>query len=241
MDPKLISVSDLIKSSWNLYAKNIKILLLPISLLIPPYLLLYLFEYLTFPGQNLIVLILVALSIFMNLWISVFFIEMINKICENQAMNLNELFQSSMEKIASYFWVAILVGLITFAGLILLIIPGLIFAIWYAFAEYIVVLENKKGLKALLASKELVKGRWGATFWRLILPALLFYVAGIAIALVLTLTIGLGNVDFTSLNENLMFNASSTFVFIILSPLFTAYGIILYNSLKETKIISPKQ
>ena len=237
MELKLITLSDLIKNSWSLYINNIKIMLLPIGITIPPYILLYLSDFFSFPGQTIISLLILASAVFINLWISILLIELVDKILKNQGLNLNELFQSSMKKVASYFWVGILVGLITMLGFILLIIPGIIFAIWYSFAEYIVVLEDKdnKGLKALSVSKDLVKGRWGAAFWRLVIPALILYTAGIIIALVLTLIFSLGNVDFSTLDQNLIFNALTSLVFLCLAPLFTAYGVILYNNFKKTE------
>lgn len=237
MESKLISISDLIKSGWNLYIKNIKKMLIPIAITLPPYVLLYLLQYIIFPGQEIVMFLILALAIFINLWISILFIEMINKISKNQNYNLNELYQSSMKKIASYFWVAILVGLIVMGGFILLIIPGIIFAVWYAFAEYIVVLEDKdnKGLKALSASKDIVKGRWGAAFWRLFIPSLLVYIAGVIITLILTLILSLGNVEFATIDQNLLFNTLTSLIFLFLAPLFTAYGVIVYNNFKETK------
>lgn len=235
MEQKLISISDLIKNGWQLFAKNIQQFVLPIGVLIPVYLILYLLEFFVFPGQTVIYLLVLALSIFMNLWISILLIELINKIYKNQSFNINELFQSSMKKIAIYFLVAILVGLVTMLGFILLIIPGIIFAVWYSFAEFIVVLEDKKGTETLKASKDLVRGRWGATFWRLVLPSLLVYLIGMVIALILTFIFSVGKIDFSSIEQNLIFNAITSLVFIALSPLFTAYGVILYNSLKDTK------
>ena len=113
MEQKLISISDLIKTSWQLCLKNYRQFILPIAVMLPAYLLLYFLDFFIFPGQEIILLLVMALSIFINLWISILLIEMINKIYKNQSVNINDLFQSSMKKIASYFWVLILVGLVT--------------------------------------------------------------------------------------------------------------------------------
>lgn len=239
METKLISIYDLIKNGWHLYIKNIKKMLLPIGITIPPYILLYALEYFTFPGQPIIMLVIAILAVFVALWASVIFIEMIDKISKNQSYDQNEIFKSSMKKIASYFWVIILVALIIIGGFILLIIPGIIFAVWYAFAEYIVVLEEKdnKGIKALASSKDLVRGRWGAAFWRLCLPTLLVYLTGTLITLAIAYILTLGKMDFTALDQNIVFNIIFSFIFLCLSPLFTAYGVIAYNNFKATKSI----
>jgi hypothetical protein len=237
MEPKLITINDLIKSSWNLYRTNIKKFILPIAITLPPYIILYALNFFYFPSRDIINIFIFALTIFINLWISILFIELIDKLIKKQEVNINELFQSSMKKIASYFWVSILAGLVSMLGFLLLIVPGIIFVVWYSFAEYIVVLEDKdnKGIKALKSSKNLVKERWGAAFWRLMIPALLIYITGMLIALVLTLVFGLGKIDVTNIDQSLLFNIMTSLVFLVLAPLFTCYSVILYHSLKETK------
>lgn len=65
------------------------------------------------------------------------------------------------------FGLSILVGLIVFGGFILLIIPGIIFSIWFALTIQARVLGNKKGLQALTYSRTLVQGNWWAVFVRI--------------------------------------------------------------------------
>ncbi len=58
--------------------------------------------------------------------------------------------------------VAILQMLVLIGGLFLLIIPMFIFAIWFGLSQYAVIFDNKRGLEALSASRDLTRGR----FWR---------------------------------------------------------------------------
>jgi hypothetical protein len=52
-------------------------------------------------------------------------------------------------------------GLIVSGGVICLLIPGIIFGIWFLFAPYILICENLKGRDVLVRSKNLTKGyRW---------------------------------------------------------------------------------
>lgn len=62
------------------------------------------------------------------------------------------------------------------SGLILLVIPGLIFVIWFTFTISIVVAENLSGTAALSRSKQLVKGRFWKTVGYLLFPALIIFV-----------------------------------------------------------------
>ncbi|MCX6718137.1 MAG: hypothetical protein NTY81_00835 [Candidatus Staskawiczbacteria bacterium] len=81
-------------------------------------------------------------------------------------------FKASLEvgwqKIASFFWISLLVGLATLGGLILLIIPGIIFAIWFCFSMFVYIDEGAKGTSALKRSKQLVQGYWWPIFGRLV-------------------------------------------------------------------------
>lgn len=54
--------------------------------------------------------------------------------------------------------------LAVFGGLILLIIPGIVFMLWFVFAPIIVVLEGRSSVAALRRSKMLVKGYFVKTF-----------------------------------------------------------------------------
>lgn len=70
--------------------------------------------------------------------------------------------------------VTTLIGGILLVGLFfLLVIPGILFSVWWFFAIYAVALSNKSGMNALRYSKELVSGRWWTIFGYLFLFALL--------------------------------------------------------------------
>jgi uncharacterized membrane protein len=53
---------------------------------------------------------------------------------------------------------------------LLLVVPGIIFAVYWAFTQQIATLTDKSGRDAMKYSKELVKGRW----WKVVGYSLLF-------------------------------------------------------------------
>lgn len=67
---------------------------------------------------------------------------------------------------ARFFWVGFLTSLILMLFFLLFIVPGIIFAIYYAFANWILIDEGKTGYSALKRSKELVKSYWWKLFFR---------------------------------------------------------------------------
>lgn len=55
---------------------------------------------------------------------------------------------------------AILAGLAMLGGFLLFIIPGIIVTVWFMFASYAVIFEDKRFVDALNYSRSLVQGRW---------------------------------------------------------------------------------
>ncbi len=82
-------------------------------------------------------------------------------------------FEASYKVGFSLFWSAIFLTLIhtltLFGGAALLVIPGIVFSIWFMFANYTLVLEGKRGIAAMLQSKAYVKGYWWAVLGRMLI------------------------------------------------------------------------
>ena len=83
-------------------------------------------------------------------------------------------------------WISILSTLITAAGLILFIIPALIFGIYNVFSFIAFVREDARGTRALLRSTDLVRGAFWGILGRIILLTLVFFVIGIGMGIVLS-------------------------------------------------------
>ena len=75
-------------------------------------------------------------------------------------------FKNGLIKIFPFIWVSFLMGIIVFSGFILLIIPGIIFSVWFSLSYYVLVWEDLRGLSAIKASKNLVSKYWWRVLWR---------------------------------------------------------------------------
>lgn len=73
-------------------------------------------------------------------------------------------YRYGFRRLGSVLLVSLLAGLIILVGLILLVIPGIIFAVFLAVAIPALVIENKRGTDALGRSWNLVKG----SFWHVL-------------------------------------------------------------------------
>jgi len=154
-----------------------------------------------------------------SLWIQVASVEAIDS--GEERPNVSDLLSKSWPLILTYLLVAILAGLAILGGFILLIIPGFIFAVWFSFSTFTLVLENKRGVEALKASKALVAGRFGAVFGRFFL--LVLSLIGISIVAALVLAI---------MPETLRQILQSALSSYVISPLELIFAYLLYKELK---------
>jgi len=53
--------------------------------------------------------------------------------------------------------------------MIFLIIPEIILWVWFCLISYVLIYEDKRGMAALLRSKDLISGNWWGVFWRIII------------------------------------------------------------------------
>lgn len=102
----------------------------------------------------------------------------------NANVGVRESYAVGFRKMMPLLWIGIITGLAVLGGLVLLIIPGIIFAIWYSFASYILFTEDKRGVAALQASRYYVKGNLGRVFGRGIVIGLCLIVFSIVVDLI---------------------------------------------------------
>ncbi len=166
-------------------------------------------------------IVLVVLVIYLAVWAQASLIVAIRD--HAQLLPFKEIFKRGRPYINPYFSASVTAGLYILFGTILLIIPGIIFWVWYSFAGISVILENSDSSQALKLSKSLSKGRWGSVFWRILCP--IFIVWGVLVLIsiaghALPKTVG---------------NIVSNVVSLIISPLIIVYMVQLYMNLKHSK------
>ena len=174
---KLPSAGDLLKESWHIFLSRWKTLVsLALIAFLPPLLINLIVWGLSFfyPQAGLIFLALISplllLSILFSSWGTLSLIYAIS----NSNLGFKESLKRGWHKIISYWWVMFLGGLIITGGYMLLIIPGVIFSVWFSLAAFILIEENITGMNALLKSKKYVEGYWGSVFWRFLFFTFLF-------------------------------------------------------------------
>jgi len=99
-------------------------------------------------------------------------------------MNFKETLLGGKKYFWKFFWFSV-VEFIFLAGLFLLfIVPGIIFAVFWVFAGFVLIGENKGILKSLKESHRIIKDRWWMTLGYLFLFGLIMLLVSIAFSIV---------------------------------------------------------
>lgn len=217
---------SLLEEAWKIYRRNFKIFLV-LSLLVS-------FSSFTsnilpfLGGINLksspaLVILLTIVGIAVSFWGSVSMLYTIRD--EENGTNIRDSLAKGWKKLLPYAWVLFLSIFITFGGLILFIVPGILFFVWFFMADFIVVSENVGGMSALLKSREYIRGYFWAVAGRL----LFVWIIGI-------LTFWTPVYLFKLLHLPSYVSSIYSFISHILGgPFYLAYGFLLYRHLKSIK------
>jgi hypothetical protein len=248
----LITSIEIIKNSWKIYQKNFRALVpYMLILIIPNFVLgatgimsLFLDQF-TKAGiwimlNNLTVVAIVIASALFSLWANIALVKTIKEIIlGKEVIKLKQGLNISSHLIWPAIVTSLLVILIILGGTILLIIPGIIFSLWYTFAYYVIILEEKTGMNALRESKKMVYGRWWEIFFRLFLPGIFFGLILMIINSIATnLTQYIFHGTYSALISKGLLLAAINSIAIPLSALTT---ILLYLSARENPVmIIPK-
>ena len=172
----LSGIGDLFRKSWEIYRSRIGVLL-PVYLLS---IVIFLAAFGVGVGVSVVfglfaqsvrgpVIVSGALAGFLAAMVAFFWaLAALTFAVVDERIGIREAFGKGWERIMAFAWLYVLSGFIITGGYLLLIIPGLIFLVWFGFGQFILAEEDQRGMQALLKSKEYVRGRWFGVFWRLL-------------------------------------------------------------------------
>lgn len=182
---KEFGVRDVLTKAWLVYCKQFKalatmmlIVALP-SIIINYFIIKYAAKLNHLTGNVtvvlaiVIVMIVAALINFVGLLGSILIVEDTVKDDSNK-INWNTIFSTAFSKLPSYIGTNLLAAFILFGLSLLLVVPGIIWSLYYVFFTQVVFLRGIGGKDALDYSKSLVKGRWWKVFWILFVVGLIY-------------------------------------------------------------------
>lgn len=224
-DTRLLGPKVLLSGAWRLFRSRIKtlfaLMLIPVLSFIAAVGLSILFIALI-PGSwawltvtLIVVLVLLAIAVMVPIYPA-----LILNLKEESNIGWKRSYRGGFPYFWPFIWVALLTGLAVMGGFALLIIPGIMVSVWLYFASILTVAENARGIDALQKSREYVRGRWWATFWRILVPTLLL----------MGLQIILSMFPFSQdLSDTL-----ETILSLVSTPFIIAYDYLLYKELHRT-------
>ncbi len=229
---KLISATELFRNAWKIFLEHwktlVRIAVLPLAATFLFWLILYIFqidspEHFKFTLPYILGFGIAFLALFfVSLLTQVALIEAVHNRAESVSVKGRLL--TAWKRIYVYAGVSVLQSLIVGVGFVLLVIPGLIYAVRYFFSGYSVVLDDQKGISALNFSKNLVQGHWGEVFWKLVFMGLVALLLYIPFAVI-------GNAT----GHKAVGDFLGSLVTLIITPLSTVYIYLLYQNLKSVK------
>ena len=111
-------------------------------------------------------------------------IGIIKQIKANWTLSVGDTYKLAFPYFWPLVWASFLSGLVVIGGFFLFIVPAIILGVMLAFSRIAVVIDDQRGMNALMWSKELVRGMWWEVCTRLISVGLVLGIASIIFGLV---------------------------------------------------------
>jgi len=206
----------------------------------------YLLDILTTPGW----IIFITVSLFYLFVMIIFLVTIPALIYRIKEKNgIKEIYCNSFKILPSLFYIIIIEGFIIFGTIFFLAIfrgiqefsitlarsfsswfllfplAGAIFAIWFSLSFFTLIFEGKKGINALLSSKQLIFGRFESVLWRFFI---LFIVIGIV-------TLPLQILSKTLEKVWIFGSLFPILIELLILPFVMIYGYLIYENLKILK------
>lgn len=227
----LASVTELLHLAFLVYRRSAGIFIGYSAWLLLPIAASYLILVLTpegIVGSILIVLINIGLFI-LSIWVSIALIVVTAALLTHRTISSDLVALAAKKRFGDTVFVCLLTNIIKLVGFILLIVPGIIVSVWYAFAQIEVVLNDKRSLEALSTSRDLSRGRFWPVAWRLFVGPLML--VGLYLIFVDVLERVLTFLGVQQIGIELL---SST-VSVLYLPIILIYSVTLYMELKRTR------
>lgn len=148
-------------------------------------------KYSALPWFTSVSALFAVIYFLVSIWIGISGIGAVRRVVNSEELSTQSTFRDGWKKFWGFLLLSILLGLIIFGGVILLIVPAVIFSVWFSLSKFVFV-EEGLGIKASLSrSKELVKGR----FWPILGRLFVFGLFGLLVQILFgIMPFGIGSV-----------------------------------------------
>ncbi len=165
------SVSQILSVGWQHFMENWKTILIvflivyvPINIFLSFFSVDRMVQHHGASGANMYVHLANLMQLLFGVIATLSIANIINASVNGTPITAKEAFGLAFKRWGASVWTSILVGIILFLLFLLLIIPGIIWSVYYTFFLFVVALREGSGMEALGYSKKLVKGQWWRVF-----------------------------------------------------------------------------
>lgn len=231
---ELPAFGELLKRTFKTYEilfnKILILALIPAIALLPLMLVIFSFG---FWGRGAMAVKIVLGILFIIALVFLIYIAMVAQaatlfLFEDSGRGIRDLFKQGMSIAWPAILVSLLAGMLTLLWTLLLIVPGIIFSVYYSFSIYALVFENQRGMAALKRSHALVKNYWWAVVSRTVFLSLIYLAALAVISLPLYF---LPDNSALAIFWNMVMSALR----FVTSPIFVIFAYLIFKELVNIK------
>jgi len=91
----------------------------------------------------------------------------------DDTLDMKSALKRGWSRVWAFAWVFSLAGFIVTGGFLLLVVPGIIFSVWFFLSQFVLAVEDERGMRALLKSKAYLQGNFFEVLFRLFIIWLL--------------------------------------------------------------------
>ncbi|MBI4713699.1 hypothetical protein HY771_00720 [Candidatus Uhrbacteria bacterium] len=196
------------------------------------------------PFAQLLAFLLMLVELFLSFWVVIILVLCADALLTGKKFEHGRFPKIAKTLIAPVLTVALLQTLILIGGLLLLVVPGFLFFVWFSFAQFTAILDGKRGLDALQTSKAMIKGK----FWKVFLTIFggtlfLFIVYSLILSLIMSLIAALQGVDLLDMLTGtlpLWIQVLESIGEVILLPLLVIFLTSVYLEVKSGEVVESK-
>ena len=228
---KQFSIGEILSESWKRFRENFQLIVIitlifyvPINIILSFIILSFVpFEesILGFKQYSLVVQILGSLIGFVATMAIAYAIK--SKI-DGKSISVGEALKKSFSRLGAAIGTSVIEVVFLIGLAFLLVVPAIIYSVYWIFSIFEVVLNNRWGKDALDHSKQIVKGRW----WLVMGYSIVFGLLGLVVATV-------GSILLLALPENFLTDIVTNTLFDILLSFFVVVMTILFINFDSTK------
>lgn len=179
-------------------------------------------------SNSVVVVVISLIGSILSLVISLWGTTALTYAVVNSGSGILDSYRSSWKKIASYWYVSFLISFIVVGGSLFLIIPGIIFSVWFMFSMFILFKEDLKGMEALQKSRWYVSGNWWDIVWKQ-------FAGNLIMVLAFALVASIPAIPAYLIGGRAAFDVVIRILGVFFAPLTLLYSYTIYEALQKAK------